>query len=89
MGVGWTLRGVNVSNSRMGQRNAELSSHHQLIFPIDTVAVRPRREEGPAALSSLMRTGMRCAKLTIRKRSYLLAMGLGRDKTQQRSIAVE
>jgi peptide-methionine (S)-S-oxide reductase len=54
-----------VPNSRMGQHNAELSSHHQLIFPIDTVAVRPatRRRSG-GTLSSLMRTGMRCARRT-------------------------
>ena len=47
------------------QHNAEQSSHHQLIFPIDTVAVRPatRRRSG-GTLSSLMRTGMRCARRT-------------------------
>jgi hypothetical protein len=40
-------------------------SHYQLIFPIDTVAVRPatRRRSG-GTLSSLMRTGMRCARRT-------------------------
>jgi hypothetical protein len=39
--------------------------HHHLIFPIETLAVWPatrRRSDGTS--SSLMRTGMRCAKLS-------------------------
>src|SRR5215467_2273827 len=40
-------------------------SHHQLILPIDTVAVRPAtRGRYGGTLSSLMRTGMRCARRT-------------------------
>ena len=42
-----------------------LGVHHHLIFPIDTVAVRPatRRRSGGTS-SSLIRTGMRWAKRT-------------------------
>jgi hypothetical protein len=42
-----------------------LRIYHQLIFPTDTVAVRPatRRRSGGTS-SSLIRTGMRCAKRT-------------------------
>jgi hypothetical protein len=39
--------------------------YHQLILPIDTVAVRPEtRRSSAGTLSSLMRTGTRCANLT-------------------------
>jgi hypothetical protein len=41
------------------------SYYHQLILPIETVAVRPEtRGSSAGTLSSLTRTGMRCANLT-------------------------
>ncbi len=51
------------SGAEVGQRG--LTRRRHLISPIDTVAVRPAtREDSAGTLSSLMRTGMRCAKRT-------------------------
>jgi hypothetical protein len=53
-----------------------LGVHHHLIFPIDAVAVRPatRRRSGGTS-SSLIRTGMCCAKRTQLKVGLMEANG--------------
>src|SRR5260370_32621518 len=66
MEVGWALGHVgDVPIAEWANTTLSQPFHYQLIFPIDTVAVRPatRRRSG-GTLSSLMRTGMRCARRT-------------------------